>query len=61
MQRSKQLAVSVVTATVLTAILPAFSPEAFPWVVMALVLLVLGRQVRRDAAATTEDRPASDG
>jgi hypothetical protein len=60
-QRSKQLAVSVATATVLTAVLPAFAPDALPWVVMGLVLLLLGRRIRRrPSAGGADDVLASD-
>lgn len=51
-----KLAVSVATATLLTAVLPAFAPDALPWVVMCLILVLLGRWVHRRSSERL-DRP----
>jgi hypothetical protein len=50
-QRTKRLVVSVATATILSAVVPAFVPDALPWVVMVLVLFLVGRQLHRRPSA----------
>jgi len=44
MRRIKQAVSVVALAIALTVFLPAFAPDALPWVVMALTMLVLGRR-----------------